>query len=104
MRCETWMRVVLLSVATFGSGGMLAAEAAVGAPVLDAAKAQAQPAKRAPIKRAKKKNVQAATVLDHSPTMPGQGDAATPTLPAHIEEDIPADNSAQPLALKGVRG
>lgn len=112
MRCETWMKAVLLSAVALGSGCILAAEASMAVPALDAAKAQVQPAKRAPIKRMKKsqrtdaakKKAQAATVVEHSSTPPGQGDAGAPTLPSHIEEDLPADNGAQPLVLKGVRG
>lgn len=106
MRFETWMRAVLLSAATLVSASVLAAEPTEDVPALSDARIQTRSIKHAGESRRtdsdNKTGARAAAAAESTPTLPGQD--GTLTAPAHREESLPTDNSAQHLGLKGVRG
>ena len=116
MQFETWIKMVtLLTIATLGSGGVLAAGIAERASALGATKVQAQSAKRTPVKRVKKDlrggelvrkdatRAQAVPAVASTPALPLPEDGSALTLPAQQDKALPADKMP-PLALKGVRG
>ncbi len=115
MRFETWIRVVMLSVAAWGSGSVLAAGIGESGPALNATNVQALPAKRAPVQRVKKdlrgdvaqkdatKVQQAVPAVASTPALPPPEDSGALILPAQQDKVLPAEK-VPPLALKGVRG
>lgn len=106
MKFGTWMRALLLSAATLVSGSALAAGATESVPALSDAKVQTRLIKHVEESRRtvsdNKTEARAAAAAESTPTLPGQD--GTLTAPAHREESLPTDNSAQHLGLKGVRG
>jgi len=104
----------MLSIATLGSGGVLAAGIAGGVPVLSADEVQTLSAKRAPGKSLKKSqrtdsgrnkaDTAKVQAVAGTPVLPHQDDGSALTLPVQQNEVLPADNKVQSLALKGVRG